>query len=108
MSYEEFWEKDYRLVESYVKKHEMDIERETQSNWELVSYIRAALLEQAIITTPRDPKKPAPKFEFPASPSPRTLKGQLEDERNKKIASEIKEHYNQILLRRKAESDGND
>ena len=107
MSYEEFWEKDYLLVESYVKKHEMDVDGETDSNWELVSYIRGAMLE--IVTSLYGDKKNGKKpFEFPSKPSYRTKSGNLRDERNKSIASEIKLFFEAKMRRRKAESDDND
>lgn len=107
MPYDEFWEKDYRLVESYVKKHDMDIDRETESNWELVSYIRGAMLE--IVTNMYNDKKSGNKpFEFPNRPSYRTNIGHKKDERNKSIAGEIKEHFDEKLKRRKAKSDDND
>ena len=98
MSYEEFWQKDYRLVESYVKRHEMLIERETASNWELVTYIRGAMLE--IVTNMYNKKGDKP-FEFPDKPSPRTKTGQLHEKRNKSITQEIRAYYEAKIKERK-------
>lgn len=108
MSYEEFWEKDYRLVESYVKKHDLDIERETASNWELVTYLRMIMFEELVITSPSEKGKPKPKFDFPNRPTPRNKIGIMEAERQKLIAQEIKEHVQQIMRNREEKSDGND
>jgi hypothetical protein len=106
MTYEEFWQKDYLLVESFIKKNEMDIERETSSNWELVSYIRGAMLEIAT-NIYKDPKKPNKPFEFPKKPSSRTMTGRLNEKRNKTIAEEIRLYFEQKLLRKKGKSDDN-
>lgn len=103
MSYEEFWEKDYRLVESYIKKHDMDIEQETAFNWELVNYIRGALLEIAS-NIYRDKKKGGKPYEFPNKPKARTLLGQLNEKRNKDIDTEIKQYYKARLQERKEKS----
>ena len=86
MTYEEFWEKDHRLTESYIKKHEMDIDNETQNNWENVSYIRAALFEVASAIHSKDKKEKSP---FPKKPYPRTISGQRREKGNKLINEEI-------------------
>ena len=86
MTYEEFWEKDHRLTESYIKKHEMDIDNETQNNWENVTYIRAALLEIVSAIYSKDKKE---KSQFPKKPYPRTISGQRREKRNKLINEEI-------------------
>lgn len=107
MTYDEFWIKDYRLVESFAKKHQMDIERETSMNWELVTYIRGAMLE--IVTNMyKDPKKGGKPFKFPDKPQPRTKIGQLNEERNRNIAAEIRDYFNEKMLRRKEKSNAND
>lgn len=106
MSYDEFWNEDYRLTESYIKKNDLEIERETQNNWELVQYVRAAMWE---ITSAvhKDPKSSAKPLEFPSEPQPRTMKGRLRKERNESIAKEIRfEMQEKINNRRK--SDDND
>lgn len=103
MSYEEFWEKDYRLVESYIKRHEMIIERETASNWEVVTYIRGAMLE---IVTQMYGKKGDKPFEFPEKPTPRTVTGRRNEERNKNITREIRAYYEEKIRSRKEKSDG--
>lgn len=103
MSYEEFWQKDYRLVESYVKRHEMLIERETASNWELVTYVRGAMLE---IVTNMYGKKGDKPFEFPAEPTPRSRTGQLHHQRNKNITQEIRAFYEEKIRKRKEKSNG--
>lgn len=103
MSYEEFWQKDYLLVESYVKRHEMIIERETASNWETVTYIRGAMLE---IVTNMYGKKGDKPFEFPEKPTPRTRTGQLHEKRNKTITQEIRAYYEEKIKARKEKSNG--
>jgi len=92
MTYEEFWQKDYLLVESFIKRNEMEIERETSSNWEVVTYVRAAILEIAT-NIYKDPKKSTKPFEFPAKPASRTKLGQLNEKRNEAIAQEIQEYW---------------
>ena len=92
MSYEEFWEKDYLLVESYVQANDLMIERETANNWELVSYIRGAMLEVAS-NIYKDSKKGGKPYKFPEKPFNRTQVGQLREERNKNISFEIKQYY---------------
>ena len=104
MTYDEFWKKDYLLVESFIKRNEMEIERETSSNWELVTYIRGAMLEIAT-NLYKDPKKSTKPFEFPSKPTPRTKLGQLNEERNKAIAQEISLYYEDKLLQKKGKSD---
>lgn len=99
MSYEEFWQKDYRLIDSYIKKQEMDIERETANNWELVNFVREALLEIASQIY-ADPKKKGQAYKFPEKPQSRTHIGQLKDNRNKIINKEINEHFNRRLRER--------
>lgn len=104
MTYEEFWQKDYRLVESFIKKNEMDIERETASNWELVTYVRGTMLE--IVTNLYKDKKSGKKpYEFPTKPQSRTRTGQLNEQRNKSIAAEINAYFAERLARRKEKSD---
>lgn len=103
MSYEEFWQMDYRLIDSYIKKHEMDIERETANNWELINLVRESLLEIAS-SIYADPKKKSQTYKFPNKPQSRTNIGQLKQERNDIIAKEINEHFNRrIRERRKKE-----
>lgn len=104
MSYYEFWECDYRLVESFIKRKDMETEKETDSNWETVTYIRAAILEVA--TAFAGGKKNGDKaFEFPSKPQPRTVNGALNQERNKLIETEINNHFKQLMASRKAKSD---
>lgn len=105
MSYEEFWQKDYLLVESYIKKHEMDIERETAFNWELTNLIRAGLLE-IVTNIYRDKKSGKKPFKFPKKPEPRTARGQAREQRNKSITAEIREYFNQKVASRKEGSNG--
>lgn len=100
MSYEEFWQKDYLLIESYIKKFELDIERETASNWELVTYIRAAILEVAS-NLYRDKKSGRKPYQFPDKPESRTHIGRAKEERNKTIANEIRDYFNQKIRERK-------
>lgn len=107
MTYDEFWLKDYRLIESYIKKREMDIERETAFNWEMATLLRQALLEIAS-TVLNDPKKGGKPYEFPKRPESRTHIGQLNEKRNKQIDAEIKDYYNELFMRRKEKSDEND
>lgn len=106
MSYEEFWEKDYRLTESYIKKNDMDIERETQNNWELIQYVRTAMWEIASAIH-KDPNKPSKPLEFPEKPYPRTTKGNLNEERNQAIAREIN-FVMQEKINNRRKSDDND
>lgn len=89
MSYEEFWEKDYRLVESYVKKHNMDIERETAWSWEISNYIRAALHETTLMAHGDSKSKDKVKDIYPKKPSPRSELGILNATRDEQIAKEI-------------------
>lgn len=105
MSYEEFWQKDYLLVESYIKKHEMDIERETAFNWELTNLIRAGLLE-IVTNLYRDKKSGKKPFKFPSKPEPRTARGKAREQRNKNITLEIRNYFNSKMTRRKEESNG--
>lgn len=98
MSYEEFWQKDYRLVESYIKKNELDTERETAFNWELTNLIRAALLE--IVTNMYKGKGKKP-YQFPKKPQSRTIRGQAKEDRNKAITLEIRNYFSQKMAERK-------
>lgn len=104
MTYEEFWQKDYLLIESFIKKYEMDIERETANNWEHITYVRGAMLE--IVTNMyKDPKKGNKAYEFPKEPMPRTRTGQLREKRNKSISQEITAYFTNLMNRRE-KSDG--
>lgn len=81
----------------------MMIERETANNWEAVTYIRGAMLE---IVTNMYGKKGEKPFEFPERPTPRTIKGQLNEKRNKMISQEIRAYYEEKIRARKEKSNG--
>jgi hypothetical protein len=100
MSYEEFWQKDYRLVESFIKRNDITIEQQTDSNFELVNYVREALLEITSMIY-KDPKKSTKPHKFPEKPIPRTRIGALKEKRNKQIDREIKDNYKQRMMDRK-------
>ena len=106
MTYEEFWEKDHLLVESFIKRNEMEIERETSFNWENVTYTRMALheiVELAFSNSKQNEKK----FKFPDTPHARNTLAQLHKERNKNIAQEIRAVVQSKIDKRKGESDVN-
>jgi hypothetical protein len=90
MTYNEFWERDYKLVESYKIKHDKDIEQETMCNWELAQYIRAAIQEVASAIYS---KKGTKKTEFPKEPEPRTLRSKYLQDREKRLNAAIKEYF---------------
>lgn len=106
MSYEEFWDCDYRLVESYAKKMNLDIEEQTSKTWELTQYVRLIAHEVVSLTNSKDPKKS--KGIFPEKPIPRSELGQLNAERNKMIQKEIMAVMNEKMNKRKEGSSGND
>jgi hypothetical protein len=94
MSYDEFWNKDYKLVESYRVKHDQDVQQAQADIWESAQYLRMALREIATQIFSQKGKKP---FEFPAEPEPRTARGRYLRDRQKKIDGEFKRH---VELRR--------
>lgn len=94
MSYEEFWQMDYLLVESYVVKMNEVIDRETNSNYEQAIYNRAALIEVASMIHTKDG---AEKFKFPSRPIPRTAQGLAEYERHEKMTKEMENYLNELM-----------
>lgn len=106
MTYEEFWEKDHLLVESFIKRNEMEIERETSFNWENVTYTRMALYEIVELAFGNS-KQNEKKFKFPDTPHARNTLAQLHKERNKNIAQEIRAVVQSKIDKRKGESDVN-
>lgn len=87
MSYDEYWNNtDELLVESYLKRHDFKIDAETHSNWEHINMMREALHE---VATAVHASKEKDKYKFPNKPYPRTLRGQLEQERIDKINADL-------------------
>ena len=111
MTCEEFWEKDYRLVESYIKKQNMDIERETAWSWEIVQYIRAVANEAVVLAHgDKNAKKEVDKI-FPKKSIARSKLGILNEKRDELISQEINNKIQekiQNLNKKKGESNGDD
>lgn len=55
MTYDEFWKKDYRLVESYTQRHGREIDYNAQLMFEAYGYISSLIMWKA--WSESDPKK---------------------------------------------------
>lgn len=85
MSYDEFWNYDYKLVESFKVKHDQDIDRDVINNHELGAYIKVAVLE-SVANILKDPKKQSKPIEiYPKKPEFRSSYMRELAEREKRI-----------------------
>lgn len=98
MSYDEFWEKDYRLIDSFIHRREFEINAETESNWELANWIRIAIME-TISNAFGDGK--GKKIEYPNKPEPRTILGQAKKKREEKINELTRRLYEEKIAKAK-------
>jgi len=90
MTYDEFWNRDYRLVESYKKKNEMDIEEKGQSLFVMYSYIARIYANHCWQNS--DKKKRGKEPKLPEKYEPQTAKGKRNAEIEKEKIRAVNEY----------------
>lgn len=96
MSYEEFWERDYRLIESYVLRHNRELDYNAQLLFEMYGYIHSLVQWKAWSESDSKKRGKAPKL--PEKFEPVSDRGKylmkLEEDKNREINAYIRNRMN--------------